>query len=147
MINAAYLHSDVYKRQGVHRQTADKTKGPVFRLSLLFYLMSGSSLLSHGETPHYHRQMCIRDRLYALRIKLSNPAEWIVLPEVISKEPLGPVVRRGDDEWLDVYKRQLYRGGCPDDRPRSSGKTLDLSGNPALSGHWGVAAPAAFGRG
>ena len=33
------------------------------------------------------------------------------------------------------------------DRPRSSGKTLDLSGNPALSGHWGVAAPAAFGRG
>ncbi len=29
----------------------------------------------------------------------------------------------------------------PDDRPRSSGKTLDLSGNPALSGHWGVAAP------
>ncbi|STI93925.1 Uncharacterised protein [Escherichia coli] len=33
------------------------------------------------------------------------------------------------------------QGGCPDDRPRSSGKTLDLSGNPALSGHWGVAAP------
>ena len=33
-----------------------KTKGPVFRLSLLFYLMSGSSLLSHGETPHYHRR-------------------------------------------------------------------------------------------
>ncbi len=28
-----------------------KTKGPVFRLSLLFYLMPGSSLLSHGETP------------------------------------------------------------------------------------------------
>ena len=43
-------------REGVHRQTADKTKGPVFRLSLLFYLMSGSSLLSHGETPHYHRR-------------------------------------------------------------------------------------------
>ena len=43
-------------RESVHRQTADKTKGPVFRLSLLFYLMSGSSLLSHGETPHYHRR-------------------------------------------------------------------------------------------
>ena len=28
----------------------------VFRLSLLFYLMPGSSLLSHGETPHYHRR-------------------------------------------------------------------------------------------
>ena len=43
-------------RESVHRQTTDKTKGPVFRLSLLFYLMSGSSLLSHGETPHYHRR-------------------------------------------------------------------------------------------
>ena len=42
--------------ESVHRQTTDKTKGPVFRLSLLFYLMSGSSLLSHGETPHYHRR-------------------------------------------------------------------------------------------
>jgi general L-amino acid transport system substrate-binding protein len=30
-----------------------------------------------------------QSQLYALRIKLSNPAEWIVLPEVISKEPLG----------------------------------------------------------
>ncbi len=36
--------------------TTDKTKGPVFRLSLSFYLMPGSSLLSHGETPHYHRR-------------------------------------------------------------------------------------------
>ena len=42
--------------ESVHRQTSNKTKGPVFRLSLLFYLMSGSSLLSHGETPHYHRR-------------------------------------------------------------------------------------------
>ena len=31
-----------------------------------------------------------QSQLYALRIKLSNPAEWIVLPEVISKEPLVP---------------------------------------------------------
>ncbi len=42
--------------ESVHRQTTDKTKGPVFRLSLLLYLMPGSSLLSHGETPHYHRR-------------------------------------------------------------------------------------------
>ena len=42
--------------ESAHRQTADKTKGPVFRLSLLFYLMPGNSLLSHGETPHYHRR-------------------------------------------------------------------------------------------
>lgn len=43
-------------QESPYRQTTDKTKGPVFRLSLLLYLMPGSSLLSHGETPHYHRR-------------------------------------------------------------------------------------------
>ncbi len=42
--------------ESAHRQTTDKTKGPVFRLGLSLYLMPGSSLLSHGETPHYHRR-------------------------------------------------------------------------------------------
>ena len=43
-------------QESAHRQTTDKTKGPVFRLGLLLYLMPGDSLLSHGETPHYHRR-------------------------------------------------------------------------------------------
>ncbi len=42
--------------------------------------------------------------LYAQRIKLKDPEAHIVLPEVISKEPLGPVVRHGDDSWFDVVK-------------------------------------------
>ncbi len=42
--------------------------------------------------------------LYAERLKLSTPADHIVLPEIISKEPLGPVVRHGDDNWLDIVK-------------------------------------------
>ncbi len=42
--------------ESAHRQTADKTKGPVLRQGPSFYLMPGSSLLSHGETPHYHRR-------------------------------------------------------------------------------------------
>ena len=33
-----------------------------------------------------------------------NPAEHVILPEVISKEPLGPMVRRGDDEWFAIVK-------------------------------------------
>jgi general L-amino acid transport system substrate-binding protein len=33
-----------------------------------------------------------------------NPAEHIILPELISKEPLGPMVRRGDDEWFAITK-------------------------------------------
>jgi general L-amino acid transport system substrate-binding protein len=46
--------------------------------------------------------------LYAERIGLSNPDDHIVLPEVISKEPLGPVVRHGDNAWGDVVRWTLY---------------------------------------
>ena len=45
--------------------------------------------------------------LAANRIKLSSPDDHMVLPDVISKEPLGPVVRHGDDQWLDVVKWSL----------------------------------------
>jgi general L-amino acid transport system substrate-binding protein len=47
-------------------------------------------------------------QLYAMRLKLSQPNDQVVLPEVISKEPLGPVVRQGDDQWFDVVKWVLY---------------------------------------
>jgi general L-amino acid transport system substrate-binding protein len=36
------------------------------------------------------------------------PADHIILPELISKEPLGPMVRRGDDEWLAIVKWTIY---------------------------------------
>jgi general L-amino acid transport system substrate-binding protein len=42
--------------------------------------------------------------LYSFRLKLAVPADHIVLPEIISKEPLGPVVRHGDDQWFDIVK-------------------------------------------
>ena len=48
-----------------------------------------------------------QSQLYALRIKLKNPSGAIVLPEVISKEPLGPVVRQGDDKWFNIVKWSL----------------------------------------
>jgi general L-amino acid transport system substrate-binding protein len=46
--------------------------------------------------------------LYAERLKLANPADHIVLPEIISKEPLGPMVRHGDDQWFDIVKWTLF---------------------------------------
>ena len=49
-----------------------------------------------------------QSQLYAQRIKLAKPDDYIVLPEVISKEPLGPVVRHGDDEWFDIVKWALF---------------------------------------
>jgi general L-amino acid transport system substrate-binding protein len=47
-------------------------------------------------------------QLYAERLKLTAPAGHIILPEVISKEPLGPAVRQGDDQWLILIKWTLY---------------------------------------
>ena len=46
--------------------------------------------------------------LYAERLRLSNPNDHIVLPEIISKEPLGPAVRHGDDQWFDIVKWVLF---------------------------------------
>ncbi|CDH47184.1 MAG: amino acid ABC transporter substrate-binding protein [Candidatus Competibacteraceae bacterium] len=49
-----------------------------------------------------------QSQLYAQRIKLAKPDDYIVLPDVISKEPLGPVVRHGDDDWFDIVKWTLF---------------------------------------
>jgi general L-amino acid transport system substrate-binding protein len=42
--------------------------------------------------------------LYTNRLKLTKPDEHMILPELISKEPLGPAVRQGDDQWFDIVK-------------------------------------------
>ncbi len=42
--------------------------------------------------------------LYAQRLKLKDPAGHVILPEIISKEPLGPVVRQGDFQWFTIVK-------------------------------------------
>jgi general L-amino acid transport system substrate-binding protein len=48
-----------------------------------------------------------RSGLAAQRQKLKNPNAHVILPETISKEPLGPVVRHGDDQWFDIVKWSL----------------------------------------
>lgn len=47
-------------------------------------------------------------QIYAERLKLTKPDEHMILPELISKEPLGPVVRHGDDQWFDIVKWVLF---------------------------------------
>ncbi|MDQ3558020.1 MAG: amino acid ABC transporter substrate-binding protein [Pseudomonadota bacterium] len=42
--------------------------------------------------------------LYATRLQFANPDDHVVLPDIISKEPLGPSVRSGDDQWFDVIR-------------------------------------------
>ena len=46
--------------------------------------------------------------LAALRATLPNPGDYVILPEIISKEPLGPVVRHGDNQWGDIVRWTYY---------------------------------------
>ena len=47
-------------------------------------------------------------QLYALRLNLAKPGDHVILPDIISKEPLAPVVRERDDDWMLIVKWTLY---------------------------------------
>jgi general L-amino acid transport system substrate-binding protein len=49
-----------------------------------------------------------QSQLYAIRLKLTKPDDYVILPEVISKEPLGPAVRQGDDQWFNIARWTLF---------------------------------------
>lgn len=49
-----------------------------------------------------------QSQLYAIRTKLKDAANIVVLPEIISKEPLGPVVRQGDDVWFNIVRWSVF---------------------------------------
>jgi general L-amino acid transport system substrate-binding protein len=46
--------------------------------------------------------------LAATRATFEKPSDHLILPEIISKEPLGPVVRHGDDQWADIVRWTVY---------------------------------------
>ncbi|MCB0415874.1 MAG: amino acid ABC transporter substrate-binding protein [Bdellovibrionales bacterium] len=70
--------------------------------------------------------------LYAQRLKLKNQNDHIILPEVISKEPLGPVVRHGDNQWGDIVRWTIYAmvEGEELNITRDNIKTMKSSKNP-----------------
>ena len=95
-----------------------------------------------------------QSQLYALRIGLQKPEDAIVLPEVISKEPLGPAVRQGDDVWFNIAKwslaamieaenlgitsknaAELVASGSPDQK-RFLGVEGDFGKNMGVSNDW-----------
>ena len=84
-----------------------------------YFRANGLSLRSvQFENPRdaaaaYERGKCDamtydRSALAAFRTEFRDPAAHTILPDIISKEPLGPVVRHGDDEWLDVVKWTVF---------------------------------------
>jgi general L-amino acid transport system substrate-binding protein len=49
-----------------------------------------------------------KSQLASLRTTATNPADHVILPDTISKEPLGPLVRHGDSEWFDIVKWTVF---------------------------------------
>jgi len=49
-----------------------------------------------------------RSALASQRAGFETPDDYMLLPEVVSKEPLGPLVRHGDDDWFDIVKWTLF---------------------------------------
>ena len=72
--------------------------------------------------------------LAAQRLKLGSPNDHTVLPEVISKEPLGPVVRHGDDQWFDIVKWTLFAMQESEEMGINSGNAdaMKSSDNPGI---------------
>ena len=104
--------------------------------------------------------------LAATRATFKDPANHVILPEIISKEPLGPAVRHGDDQWADVtmwvknailaaeelgitqanVKGMASKAGNNPEINRLLGTEGDLGAKLGLSKDWAVKAIAAVGN-
>ena len=79
-----------------------------FRTNKMRYEMSGSAT-ADGAIKAYDSGQCNVltadvSQLFAIKLLLSKPDEHVILPDVISKEPLGPAVRQGDAQWFNIVK-------------------------------------------
>ncbi|MDP7318672.1 MAG: amino acid ABC transporter substrate-binding protein, partial [SAR324 cluster bacterium] len=68
--------------------------------------------------------------LSAQRLRMKDPSAHRILPETISKEPLGPVVREGDEEWADIVAWTLYAQKEAEEYGLNSGNAGRMRSNP-----------------
>lgn len=68
--------------------------------------------------------------LAATRSAFENPADHVLLPEIISKEPLGPLVRHGDDQWADLVRWTLNALISAEELGVNSANIADLAAAP-----------------
>ena len=88
-----------------------------------------------------------QSQLYAVRLKMAKPDEYVILPEVISKEPLGPAVRQGDEQWYSIARwtlialvaaEELELRGAGVDEAKTSSKKPDVRRLVGAEGTFGV---------
>jgi len=65
---------------------------------------TGDDALKAYESSRCDAYTTDSSALFGERLRLVNPADHIVLPEIISKEPLSPAVRHGDNQWIDIVR-------------------------------------------
>ncbi|MDO8980510.1 MAG: amino acid ABC transporter substrate-binding protein [Afipia sp.] len=89
------------------QNTSDYFKGNNMKYELIAFGTADETLKAYesGRCDVFTSDV---SQLYAERLKVAAPNDHAVLPEVISKEPLGPVVRHGDDQWFDIVKWTLF---------------------------------------
>lgn len=110
-VNSALELNDatVCVQQGVtnEQNVADYFRANKMRLKIATFATADEALKAYdsGRCDAYTSDI---SQLSAERLRLSKPDDQIVLPDVISKEPLGPVVRHGDDQWFDIVKWTLF---------------------------------------
>src|SRR5215475_1418982 len=79
-----------------------------FRANKMNYGVTASPTLENAIKSYDSGQCSVLtadvSALFAIRLSLSKPDEHAILPEVISKEPLGPVVRQDDVQWFNIVK-------------------------------------------
>ena len=68
--------------------------------------------------------------LAATRSTFANPDDHIILPEIISKEPLGPLVRHGDNEWGDIVRWTLNALIIAEEKGITAANVADLASAP-----------------
>jgi general L-amino acid transport system substrate-binding protein len=78
--------------------------------------------------------------LYSNRLKLAKPDDHVVLPDIISKEPLAPAVRHGDNQWGDIIRWSLYAMIAAEEYGVTSANVNDMlkSDNPEIRRLLGV---------
>ena len=70
-----------------------------------------------------------RSALAATRTSFEKPDDHVVLPEIVSKEPLGPVVRHGDNEWGDIVRWTLNAMITAEEFGVTAANAADLAAN------------------
>jgi general L-amino acid transport system substrate-binding protein len=71
--------------------------------------------------------------LAAVRATFERPAEHVILPEVVSKEPLGPLVRHGDNAWGDIVRWVLNVMIIAEEHGLTSATVAEMAANPEAS--------------